>query len=91
MNESERVALAWVEKRLRIFECPRCHKTWITARSTAALMHRCAPPPRPLTRQFSPEEYRDEDRKRWARTQISTELERGLGDRAYLAVEESPA
>ena len=82
MTPNERVALAWVEKHLRIFECKKCGKHWITGRSQAALMHKCAAyrPPRPTP--WSREEHMAEARKRWALTQIGGAIEEALGDRA---------
>lgn len=44
MTEDERVALAWVERRLRTWICDRCGRVWLTGKSTVALFHQCNPP-----------------------------------------------
>ena len=79
MTDSERLALRWVEKHLRVHRCRDCDKTWITGRSVGVLMHRCVIRSAVEHGHYPTRlERLHEDRMSWARTQLGGAFEDAL-------------
>ncbi|MGH8915824.1 MAG: hypothetical protein ACRDZM_15070 [Acidimicrobiia bacterium] len=66
MTETERLALDIARRFLRSHVCDVCGKQWITAASTAVLMHKCRAPRRGISRFVGLEESNAVRDRAWA-------------------------